>query len=413
MYNQKPELNKLLFFSFCMILASCLIGGCTRTISTAVALPAETATFVPTQTSLPLSTPTQAPAAIWIDPSTPANILNQLQIPDGFPVMEGDQSAATYLFKQSLNASPAYQVYLLAAPFYTLRDQISSHILIQIWTGSRKSYQILVNEETYAVFSEKWGPPADTVQIVDSTQSLDLDQTDPKALVLLPFEEVQPKWKILKMDGLTPFTHDFNPSTYPLTAFYAFQSDQPIPGSLQVAGSQIIPNYDPEKLSIVAMTGTTALTRATAHQMDENGLTWPGKDIAPYLRDADITHISNEVSFYESCSPGNPNETSLMFCSQPRYIELLEFIGADVIDLTGNHNLDYGKKPYIESFELYKQKGMVTYAGGMTIEEAREPALMEDHGNKFAFLGCNFVGPNFAIASENHPGGRPLRFRVV
>ena len=119
------------------------------------------------------------------------------------------------------------------------------------------------------------------------------------------------------------------------------------------------------------MTGTTALTRGTAHQMDINGVTWPGKDIRDILRGADITHISNEVSFYEHCSKGNPNERSLMFCSRPEYLGLLMDVGTDVVELTGNHNLDYGKKPYRDSLQMYQQNNIQTYAGGLTEEEAR------------------------------------------
>ena len=78
------------------------------------------------------------------------------------------------------------------------------------------------------------------------------------------------------------------------------------------------------------------------------------------------------------------------------------------MELTGNHNLDYGKKSYRESLQMYQQNNIQTYAGGLTEEEARIPALFEDHGNKFAFLGCNFVGPRYAMATENSMGAAHL-----
>ena len=56
-------------------------------------------------------------------------------------------------------------------------------------------------------------------------------------------------------------------------------------------------------MTVVVMTGTTSLVRGTAYMMNLKGITYPGLDIQPWLSQADITHISNEVSFYGGCPP--------------------------------------------------------------------------------------------------------------
>ena len=45
------------------------------------------------------------------------------------------------------------------------------------------------------------------------------------------------------------------------------------------------------------MTGVTALVRGTADRMEKNGVLYPGEEIRSVLRAADLTHVSNEISF--------------------------------------------------------------------------------------------------------------------
>jgi len=148
----------------------------------------------------------------------------------------------------------------------------------------------------------------------------------------------------------------------------------------------------------------TALTRATGWQMELNGMEFPARDILPWLRDADILHISNEVSFNPKCGPADPVQPNLMFCSAPEYIALLDHIGADVIELSGNHNVDRGMEAFVYSLELYRERGWGVYVGGMNLEEARRPLLMEHNGNRIAFLGCNLAGPERVWATADTPG---------
>jgi hypothetical protein len=82
-------------------------------------------------------------------------------------------------------------------------------------------------------------------------------------------------------------------------------------------------NYRPDEITRIAMTGVTALVRATAYQMEINGIDYPGTGVAPVLQAADIAHISNEVSFSPDCPYPNP-VGGTTFCSRPQYFELLK-----------------------------------------------------------------------------------------
>jgi len=89
--------------------------------------------------------------------------------------------------------------------------------------------------------------------------------------------------------------------------------------------------FEPFKLDDVTkinMSGVTAISRNLAFKIEESGNpAYPAELIANFLGDADIVHTSNEVSFVPNCIP----ESSMRFCSHPKYIETLEAINANVI----------------------------------------------------------------------------------
>jgi poly-gamma-glutamate synthesis protein (capsule biosynthesis protein) len=154
----------------------------------------------------------------------------------------------------------------------------------------------------------------------------------------------------------------------------------------------------------LVMTGTTALTRATGWFMDNRGVNFPAENIMPFQADADILHISNEVSFTPKCPPAELNGDE-KFCSNPKYFELLKTIGADVVELTGNHNLDYGTAPADYSLDTYDAANIPYFGGGRNVDDAETPRiLVAPDGTKFAFIGCNAIGPYGAWATAQTPG---------
>ena len=178
-------------------------------------------------------------------------------------------------------------------------------------------------------------------------------------------------------------------------------------------------NRDAGKLTTVALTGVTAMVRATAWTMEHKGITYPAEDIGPILSEADITHISNEIPFSPDCPFPTLTQENLVFCSNPSYIELLKAVGTDIVDLTGDHFMDYGTDATLYTLQMYKDLGWPYYAGGANAEEARQPVKLINNGNKIAFMGCN-VGcivkneiPCDAIATDTHPGAAQCDFNYI
>jgi hypothetical protein len=248
--------------------------------------------------------------------------------------------------------------------------------------------------------------------MVPADQLIDKAWADMPSWAIIPFESIQPRWKVLTVDNQSPIRKNFNESTYPLKAH--FELVKPLPSSdlsLNLPAS----NRDPDKLTTVILTGVTAMVRATAYTMELKGVTYPGRDIRNTMREADIVHISNEVPFSSQCPFPNPGETSLSnMCSNPRYIDLLTDIGTDVVELTGNHFNNAGVEGMLETLKLYQEHGIAYYGGGANLNEALTPLLLEHNGNKIAFIGCK--RPNSKddpSATSGGPGAAPCDFKVL
>ncbi len=218
---------------------------------------------------------------------------------------------------------------------------------------------------------------------------------------IIPFESLQQTWKVLMIDGQSPVHNDFDPAAYPLTVYFSCYGESCAKLNLPAT------NRDPKKLTVLVMTGVTALVRRTAWTMEQKGILYPGQDIRDWLRKADLTHISNEIPFAENCPYPNPDQQEIRFCSSPRYISLLEDLGADIIEMTGNHFQDWGSDATLMTLEMYDQRGWLHYGGGADLADSRRSIKLINNGNKIGFIGCDASGPYYAWATETEPGAAP------
>lgn len=293
-------------------------------------------------------------------------------------------------------------IYVAATAFPSLVDEVSEEQLQALWSGKPKDKiwtRLYIQETDIPILSLRLGAPSmDTVYSIPLEAEVKTAWKEPASLFILPFEQITPLWKVLKFDGLSIFSRPFTPETYPLTLSYAFSDDNS--NKLAVA----LTNFDPTKMTTVLMTGVTALTRATGAKMDTEGIEFPASSIRDILLDADITHVSNEVSFAEDCPLANASQVSVMFCSRPEYFDLLTYTDIEIVELSGNHLMDWSVNGFNYSLGLYGAAGMGVYAGGINQEAARQPYKIELNGNKLAFLGCNPAGPPNVWATDTISG---------
>jgi len=101
-----------------------------------------------------------------------------------------------------------------------------------------------------------------------------------------------------------------------------------------------------------------------------------------------------------------------VFCSDPRYIDLITDMGTDVMELAGDHFADYHAAAMYETLDIYKKHNIPYYGGGYNVEDGRKPLLMTVNGNKIMFIGCNYK-TIYASATDTVPGAVPCDFTYI
>jgi poly-gamma-glutamate synthesis protein (capsule biosynthesis protein) len=400
-------------------LAAVFLAACTAVFpggAPSTSAPAGAGTATPFLPLAPSATP--AVTRLWVSPSVPRVLRNEIE--RAGRALAPSVEIVTEAQAGSLQVLPggvfpmARWTFAVAAPFATVRDAIGLTELRSTWQAAEPSgLPVFASGETVEAMRGVLGEPGVNVRSIDNPETLVDSAWDSRpSLAIVPFEALEPRWKVLELDGQSPIRRDFDPGKYPLQVTYGLEAGElplEMRQELEAAEGVRLPltNRRDDRLTTVVMTGVTALTRATAWEMDRTGVTLPARDIGDWLRQADVTHISHEVAFTPDCPPPSPNLAVLIFCAQPGHIALLEDVGTDVIELTGNHVLDAGKEALRYSLDLYRANGWQWFGGGGDLAEARQPVLIEHNGNRIAFVGCNEAGPPGAWATPGQPGANP------
>lgn len=170
--------------------------------------------------------------------------------------------------------------------------------------------------------------------------------------------------------------------------------------------------WDPEKSVIFIQTGVTAMTRAFIAVMNRiSDISYPVKFTKKITSGGDISHTSNEVSFLDPCVYPFPDKMS--FCTPKSYFRILTDSGFNLIELTGNHNNDYGTEFSLDTINMILSSGMNYFGGGKNIEDAESIRYIRVKKTVFAFIGFNEVGPPVAWATKDLPGAARLEEAVL
>jgi enterochelin esterase-like enzyme len=275
-----------------------------------------------------------------------------------------------------------YSLFLPAVAFPSLQTALPDTQIWNVRVGGADSK--LVVSESVAIDLMRYDVTlAPEIRIVPDAALLNTLWSDRTLYTLLPFDKLTTRYRVLHINDQHPLDGDL--SAYP----FAFPSDQP--------------NYDPSRLTRLLLSGVTALTRNTRVALDEHGVTWAGEAIKPYVEKADFFHTSNEVSFSPGC-PSWEEQPLGAFCSKLEHFDLLTDIGLDIVELSGNHNLDYNAPAYLDTLDWYAEKGIQVIGGGADLAAARTPLTIQHNGSTITMLACNAVGPYYALAGETEPG---------
>jgi poly-gamma-glutamate synthesis protein (capsule biosynthesis protein) len=419
MKPNSPSRRALWLFLFASLgLAAALFAACGNPTSPEVT-PTPTRTPRPTDTPTPSPTPTPAwPVTLFVPQGLPAPIADAVsgamgERPDLFVTAPSAEEAdvQVVLGDASDTSLLAEWVYVVVAPFSTLTDEVVWADVTGSWSGTPAGpfadRPLMMDEGTHDTLTSFLGSSLEgAVSILPSDQLVDVAWAARPSWAIVPFDQLEPRWKVLRVDGASVLDKEMDTAAYPLVVRVGVSgTERGVAKLLETLGGSLA-NRDPAKMTVLAMTGVTALARCTATTMEQRGVTYPGEGIRDWLLEPDITHISNEVSFAENCPPPACVAT-MMFCSSPRYIELVEDLDIDVVELTGNHLLDWGVEPMRNTLRMLEERSIPYFGGGWHLTQAQSPLVLTHGPHSFGFVGCNPVGPDSDWATGDRPGSAP------
>ena len=331
----------------------------------------------------------------------------------GTRIVTDTQDADIWISPEPDGVLLAERIYVPVSRYGDLVDDVAAADLLSQWMASPDSGALgmVADRDAAAGMSLLWGEPQQLEVQPDGHAMAAVLENSRGRYGVLPFDKLIPATKALSVGGLDPTDNQFDATDYPL-ALRLYVGSTPDAASqaasLQrfIADQGLATNRDPDKLTVLMMTGVTAMARMTALRMEQNGYDYPAAEIGPVLSAADITHISNEIPFTEDCVV-DASENNLTLCSSPEYLEALRDVGVDIVGLTGNHLNDFGKDASLWSIQFYKDEEIPTYGGGDNLEDSLKPLVVQHNGNRLVFLGANSFGPEVAWAEPDWPGSAP------
>ncbi len=348
----------------------------------------------------------QKSVKVFVSGDLPKDFINSVQLNEGTEYITSAEQAdiAFYISDQ---AQIGTWTYALALPFNNLNTDTTFSDFYTYWQSATSIglfYRpILMTEDTALTMMAWLGlPAAGSIEIVDQAEILNRAWNTIDQVALIPLDTVSPKWKVLYIDGIHPLHNDYDQNAYKLAMPISMSGELSKDAVEQGLISFVAQNFDRSKMTNVMLTGVTALVRATAYTMEKEGVLHPSEEIGEFMRSMDVTHISNEVPFAEGCPYPDPVQQGLVFCSDVKYYDLLDSVGMDVMELTGDHFNDWGSEAMMYTLQIYNEHGIPYYGGGENLADGMKPYTFENHGNKIAFIGCN--GKGLDTATETYPG---------
>ncbi|MCL1911910.1 MAG: CapA family protein [Leptospirales bacterium] len=254
----------------------------------------------------------------------------------------------------------------------------------KIFSGG-SGYNIYVDAKIAAALASEY--PSLAFKECDAV--LNPPSSDKKALLISDLRGLVPTMKLAAIDKCYPWGklesgYELSESEYPLLKKYA-------------------ETWDSNSHITIVQTGVTAMSRAFMGVVDGHGdIKRPVEKVRQITAAADIATTSNEVSFTENCKYPLPNR--MEFCSPMRYFDILKYANFKIIELTGNHNNDYGSEANTKTINLYEKEGMKFFGGGRNKAEAESVLYIKVKDTTFAFTGSNEWGPPNAWATEKKAG---------
>ncbi|MFH2137095.1 MAG: CapA family protein [Candidatus Omnitrophota bacterium] len=132
------------------------------------------------------------------------------------------------------------------------------------------------------------------------------------------------------------------------------------------------------------------------------------------FQDADIVFGNLEAPF---SNQGQPQENKILLSQPPEAVELIDYLGFNVLSLGNNHIMDYGEKGLDETLRILSENNIQYIGAGNDLAQARKPAEFSMCGIKVSILGYASQSTEksnpLVYARENKKGLAEFNMEVI
>ena len=129
-----------------------------------------------------------------------------------------------------------------------------------------------------------------------------------------------------------------------------------------------------------------------------------GRELLDILRSADYrifnleTPLTDVLSPIEKCGPA--------LAAPTKAINGYKALGVDCVTIANNHIMDQGENGFLSTLKTMDESEISYFGGGLNLEEAQKPFVIELEGKKIGFYAC--AEHEFSIAEEAKMGANPF-----
>jgi poly-gamma-glutamate synthesis protein (capsule biosynthesis protein) len=154
----------------------------------------------------------------------------------------------------------------------------------------------------------------------------------------------------------------------------------------------------------LAFAGDVMFPTAYLEAYDRSGiLAITDEGMLTHMREADLFLLNEEFPFSLQGEPWPDKQYT--FRTDPKYVSILEDLGADIVTVANNHSMDYGRDAFCDTLDTLAQTDITCIGGGYDLEEASAPAVRTVNGQTFAVFAATRVSPDYSWYATSTQAG--------
>ena len=166
------------------------------------------------------------------------------------------------------------------------------------------------------------------------------------------------------------------------------------------------PEPEPEEpgSALLAFAGDVMFSDPFLASYDKSGIAAiADSEMLERMQNADLFVINEEFPF--SLRGEAMEDKQFTFRADPKYVEIFQELGVDIVTVANNHALDFGRDAFLDTLDTLKSAGITCIGGGYHLSEASAPAVQTIKGQTFAIFGATRVSPSATwYASDSQAG---------